>query len=448
MNKQSEGRYGRLLATGILLGIGAIQPLRAAESAYGLGYTAEYSDNITLVSSNERSGWIHSLLAGFAYQESTTDLVARVLAQATYNQYPKNSFGDETLLDLNSSAVWTISPRRFLWTLEDTARQALIDSTAPELPSNRTTVNVLSTGPDITLRLAPVHTLTFGARAADVYTGRVNADNKRFNGSAEWLYQMSSLTDLSLNYRILDVKFDDAALNNNYTRQDFFFRARYQPSPSRYLLDLGASDLSFDRGNDFRGTLTRLSWSRELTPQSAFGASLSREVSDTGSTVLSIAPPSGSSQTVATGDIYETKSGSIFYNQRGNRIGVQFQAGRDVRDFATIPQDSKGNNGRLQIDYFLSAESTVTLFAYYSRLEYPDLVRRDVIQNSGLRFDHRLTRTVSMGLEGRRSERRSTDSTLEFVDNRALLTLLYSSGPLFTPLRRSSGPLFTPSRGG
>lgn len=436
MNKQSAGIHSRLLMTGILLGIGAIQPLRAGESAYGFGYSAEHSDNITLVSANERSDWIHSLFAGFAYQENTTDLVARVLAQATYNQYQRNSFGDQTLFDLNSSAVWTISPQRFFWTLEDTARQALIDSTSADTPTNRTTVNVLSTGPDVSLRLAPVHTLTFGARVGDVYTGRVNADNKRFNGSAGWLYQLSSVTALSLNYQILDVRFDNTTFYNDYTRQDFFFRARYQPSLSQYLLDLGTTSLSYDRGNDRRGTLARLSWSRELTPQSAFGAFLNREFSDTGSAVLAATPPVELSQTVATGDAYETKGGSVFYNRRGNRIGMQFQAGRDVRDFATTPQDRKEANGRLQIDYFLSAVSTVTLFAYYTQSEYTDLVRRDTIQNLGLRFDHRLTRTVSLGLEGRRNERRSTDSTLEFVDNRALLTLLYSSGPLFTPLRR------------
>lgn len=425
----------KCLASFVLV-IGIVSPLHAGEFAYGLGYGISHSDNITRAPSNEISEVTHSYLAGFAYMERTVDLVAHVLAQGEFLDYQDDVFGDESIYNVDASAIWIISPQRFFWTLEDTARQALIDSTSADTPTNRTTVNVLSTGPDVSLRLAPVHTLTFGARVGDVYTGRVNADNKRFNGSAGWLYQLSSVTALSLNYQILDVRFDNTTFYNDYTRQDFFFRARYQPSLSQYLLDLGTTSLSYDRGNDRRGTLARLSWSRELTPQSAFGAFLNREFSDTGSAVLAATPPVELSQTVATGDAYETKGGSVFYNRRGNRIGMQFQAGRDVRDFATTPQDRKEANGRLQIDYFLSAVSTVTLFAYYTQSEYTDLVRRDTIQNLGLRFDHRLTRTVSLGLEGRRNERRSTDSTLEFVDNRALLTLLYSSGPLFTPLRR------------
>jgi hypothetical protein len=47
-----------------------------------------------------------------------------------------------------------------------------------------------------------------------------------------------------------------------------------------------------------------------------------------------------------------------------------------------------------------------------------------------------LSRTVSLGLEGRHHDRTSTDSSSNYVDNRVLFTLLYSSGPLFTPLRR------------
>jgi len=448
-NKQSgsKRKRGKLLITGVILCSGVAGPLQAGESAYGVGYMGEHSDNITRVSTNEQSDWIHSLLAGFAYQERTTDMVARVLAQATYYDYQKDTFSDETLFDLNSSAVWTISPQRFFWTVQDDYQQALLNATLPDTPANRTNLNVFSTGPDVYLRLAPVHTLMFGARVGDVYTGDANADNKRFSGLAGWLYQSSPVTTLSLNYQVLDVKFEDSTLNNDFTSQDLFFRAQFRPSRSQYILDLGTTHINFDRGEDLRGTLARLSWIRELTPQSSFGASVSKEFSNTASDVLAATPatdpaageptaPSGISRTVITADVYETKGGTIFYTHRGSQVGVQFLAGRRKLDYATTPQDRKETNGRLQIDYFFSAASTATLFTEYTRTEYLDFIRRDTDQNSGLRFDYHLTRTVSVGLEGRRTERRSTDSTVDFVDNRLLFTLLYSSGPLFTPLHR------------
>jgi hypothetical protein len=173
-------------------------PVQAGEFAYGLGYLATHSDNVTRVPIDERSDWINSYLAGFAYRENSADLVAHVLAQAEYDTYHMHTFGNQTLYYLDSSAVWTVSPQRFTWTVEDQARQALINSTGVVTPTNEVGINVLSTGPDALLRFSPVQSLALGARVGDVYTGSVDADNKRFNGSAGWLYQASSVTTYSL----------------------------------------------------------------------------------------------------------------------------------------------------------------------------------------------------------------------------------------------------------
>jgi hypothetical protein len=433
---------------GTLLCVGAVDPLQAGEFAYGLGYTAEHSDNIARVSTNERSDLIHTLLTGFAYQENSIELVAHVLAQATYNTYQKNSFGDETLFDVNSSAVW-ISPQRFFWTLEDRYQQGLVDSTGVDTPANRTNVNVFSTGPDVYLQLAPVHTLAFGARAGYVYTGRANADNKRFTGTAGWLYQSSPITTLSLNYHLLNVRYDDSVLNDDYSSEDIFVRADFRPSRSRYVFDLGVTNINFDRGNDASGTLARLSWIRQSTPESSFGASVTKEFLDTGSDALATTTSGSQRSTsgqasVITGDVYTTKGGNIFYSHRGSQFGVDFLAEKRKLDFETTPQDRKETTGRLQVKYFSVGSTTTTLFTEYIRTEYISIVQRDTEQNTGIRLDYQINRTLSLGLEGRHLDRSSTVSSSNFVDNRALFTVLYSSGSLFTPLR--SEPLFTPLR--
>lgn len=404
---------------------------------------AAHSDNVTQVSANEQSDWVHSVLAGFAYQENSADLVAHVQAQATYNTYQNKTFGDEKLFDLNSSAVWTISPQRSLWTLQDEYQQGLINSLGVDTPANRTNINVLSTGPDVYLRLAPVHRLAFGARVGDVYTGQVNADNKRFNGTAAWLYETSPRTTLSLNYQILDVRFDDAVVNNDFTTQDIFFRTLYRPSRSQLTLDLGASHVNLDRGNDLRGTLGRLSWNRELTTESNLGATFGKEFLNTGSAVLATtditvppgsAPPSSSvSTTTITGDVFTSKGGTVYYNRRSSQFRMQLIAGQKKLDYAQEPLDNRETTGHMELGYFFSAVTKATLYTNYTRTEYLDFSRRDTDQIFGLRFDHNLKRTVSVGLEVSRAERRSTISAADFVDNRLFLTLLYSSGSLFTP---------------
>lgn len=443
------GKCGKLLVVGVLLG-GMVSPMQAGEFAYGLGYLATHNDNISLVPTNERSEWIHSPLAGFAYQENTADLVARVLAQAEYNNYQEGTYGNETLYYLNSSAVWTISPQRFFWTVEDTARQALVDSTGADTPSNRASVNVLSTGPDFFVRFSPVQTLVLGARLGDVYTGRANVDSKRFNGVAAWQYQASSVSTYSLNYQTLEIRYDNSTLNNSFRRQDVFARAQYRPSRSQYTLDLGKSDINRDRGSDLNGTLARLMWTRQLTTESTLGISASREFSDTSTDILSMSqalntPATTVVQTaqdtvltsgVLTSDVYLAKHGEIFYYLRGSQIGVQFQASQRNYDFEIIAQDRKETGGRMEIDYFYSAAATASMFMRYTKIKYLNFVRSDTDYDTGIRYGYRLTHTVNWEMEGQRSQRYSTDPTQKYVDNRVLFSILYSSGPLFTPVRR------------
>lgn len=426
-----------------------VKPLQAGEFAYGLGYVATHSDNIALVPTDERGDWIHSLLAGCAYQENTSDLVARVRGQAEYNHYQEHTFADEPRYYLDSSAVWAISPQRFFWTLEDAARQALINSTVANTPPNRTSVNVLSTGPDAVVRFSAVHSLAVAVRAGDVYTGRADADNKRLNGSVGWLYQASSVTKYSMNYQVLDIRYDNSTLNNDFNRQDVFARAEYRPSRSQYVLDLGVTDVNRDRGNDLRGTLARLSWIRQLSPESTFGVSASTELSDTSTDILAAsqiltAPTAAPAQAatiaaqpqyVITSDVYKAKNGEIFYTRHGSQLGWQFAVSQRKFDYETnITNSRKETGGRLQIDYSYSEATTATLFTTYLKTEYLDFIRRDTDRYSGIRLGYRLTSRISLGLEASRADRTSTDTTLSFVDNRALLSVLYSSGPLFTPV--------------
>jgi hypothetical protein len=450
VKRHSRGsvKYGIPLMTGILLGSSIVGPLQASEHAYGLGYVATHDDNITRVATDKRSDWIHSVLAGLAYQENTPSLAAHVLAQAEFDNYQKNTFGNETLYYLDSSAVWTISPQRFLWALEDSARQALIDSTSVDTPANRTGINVLSTGPDVLLQFSPVHTLALGARVGHVNSGRADVDNDRSNVAVGWLYKATSITTYSLNYEALDVNYDNSTLNNDFRRQDGFARVEYHPSRSRFALDLGASYINRDRGDDLKGSLARLMWTRELTEESSFGISTSREFFDTGSDILAeshavmTAPvttaSTAASTVLASGvvahDVYVAKRGEVFYTRHGSQIGVKLDASYRKFDFETTPDDRKETGGTMELAYSYSAETTASLIADYTKTEYLNFVRSDTDRDFGVRIGYRLSPRVSLGLEGHRTDRASTDPTLDFIDKRVLISVLYSSGPLFTPV--------------
>jgi hypothetical protein len=436
---------GRSLAF-FLLFFGAISPLQAGQFAYGLGYVATHSDNIARDALNERSEWVHSYLAGFSYLENTADLMARVFAQATYYDYQDDTFDDESVYNLNSSLIWTISPQRFTWTLEDAYAETQISTTTADTPANRTNINVFSTGPDLYVRLSPVNTLAFGVRAGNVSTSETNIDNDRLSTSASWLYQATSFSTYSINFETLDVTYDDAVSNIDYTRHDAFVRADYHPSRSQYLIDLGASKISPDSGRELEGTLTRFSWIRQLTQESSFGLSASGEYADTGADVLaastaaglSIGTPSSTTTTlssdVVTSDVYYAKRANMFYTRHGSQFRVDFLANSQDIDFETTAQDRKEYGGALEVGFFYSQATSVKLFTEQTRTEYLNFVRRDTDRDSGIRLGYLVSRRIGLELEGRRTDRASTDPTAEFEENRVFLSIVYSSGELFVPM--------------
>ena len=440
------GRVSSKLLALLILLTGCVSLSQAADFAYGLQYTAARSDNISRTPSNEISETTHSYLAGFTYLERTSDVTARILAQAEYHDYQDDIFADETVYNLNSSLVWTISPQRFTWTVDDVYEQTQLDTTTVDTPANRTNVNVFSTGPDFFLRFNPVHTLAIGARAGNVYTGQANADNNRFSGLARWLYQATSASVYSLNFHTMNVNYDDSTLNNDYARHDVFARAEYRPSRSQYIIDLGATAIKRDRGEDLDGTLARLSWIRQLTTESSFGMSASGEFSDTGTDILTALNASESftgmpvstsvsqASDIVTSDVYYAKRGNIFYYRRGASFAMDFSASTQELDFETTPQDRKEIDGRLELNYFYSGTTSITLFTEQTRTDYQNFVREDTDRDSGLRLGYRVSRTVTLSLEGRRTDRTSTDPTVEYEENRVFLSLLYSSSPLFTPI--------------
>jgi hypothetical protein len=438
---KSTGRGGGLKRAALtVLFFAVVFPVQAGEFAYGIGYSATHSDNITRASAaiDERSEIIHSYLAGFAFIENTSTVIARVLAQAELRDYQDDIFGDETLFNMKSSLLWELSPRRFTWTVDDTYEQTRISAAVADTPDNRANVNVFSTGPDVYIRFSPVQTLALGARAGNVYTGRANADSDRFSGSARWLYQATSSNIYSLNYEVLDVNYDDDTLNSNYSSHAIFLRADYRPSRSQYTIDLGATKINTDRGQDLDGTLARFSWLRQLTSDSNFGMSASGEFRDAGADILTASSATTPSAALTSGeitsDVYYVKRGSLFYNRRGARFGMELSLYTQDLDYETTLQDRKETGGLLNLVFFLSGTTSVTLSTDQIRSEYRDFVRRDTDRDSGIRLDYRMTRSVTLALEGRREDRSSTIPAAEYVDNRVYFSILYRSSPLFTPV--------------
>lgn len=418
----------------------------AAQTDYGIGYAGEYTTNVRRTPSDAEDEWINSVIAGFTYTENTQELAAFVTGQAQYRDYSSDSFGDETLYFLNSSLLWTISPQRFTWTVEDSYREITLDTTAAATPTNRAGSNVFSTGPDVRFEVNPVHALVVNARYGNVYVGDTGLDNNRYSGLVGWEYQSSAVTQWALNAQQLYVDYEDDAAASDYRQNNVFLQMLRRYPQSQFLADAGKTKFKRDNGGEADGSLLRVEWRRTLSAVSNFGVLLSREFQDTGADLLGLvatpgtpvggtAPPAAANN-VVTGDLYYSRRADVFYSRQDGRLAWTMRAtGREL-DFQTIAQDRREAGLNLSATYNYSAVGAVSLLGQYLRTDFEDTRRDDEDTSLALRYTYQARRNLGMMIEGRRIERSSTAVNSDYVDKRALFTIQYTTGPLYAPFNQ------------
>jgi len=432
----------------LLVAAPSIQTTHAGELAYGVGYYVESSDNIRRTPTNTVDDVTNSVFAGFTYLENGPVLDAHLTALAEYRDYKYDTYNDGPLYYADASLLWRIAPQRLSWVLVDRYDQITRDTSLPDTRDNQVDANVLSTGPDIYVRLGQVNTLALELRygKATYGQGYGEADNSSYGGSLRWLYAANSEMTYSLNYQASQIYYDDEILNDNYSRQDFFVRAETHQARSRFLLDLGITKIDREKAGETNGPVARLTWSQQLTSESSASILLAGEYLDTGTDLLSTAtsttpvpgapPPSNANGGITT-DLYYQKRAELFYGLSGGYLGLNLRAFyRDI-DYESVPQDRLESGEMLDVTYNTSSALATTIYGRHMDVHYQNVVRDDWENEAGIRFLYRLNRNVSATLDVWRSWRYSTDPLQEYTDNQVLLALLYSSSPLFAPTRRT-----------
>ncbi len=424
-------------------------PALAGQYDFGLGYSLSHDSNITGSSVDPRAEWTEQLFGGFGYEEHSAELNARLVAQAEKRHFVRNSFQDDTGFFLDSAAVWTISPRQFTWSVEDTFREVNLNPSAPDTPANRTKTNSLSTGPEFTFRVNPTDVPVIGARYGRFYVQGPGGNNERYTLYTRWLHQISAPTAVSLNFEATRIQFAPPAFYTDLSREDLFLRYDILSPHNRQTVDIGTTRLRQYGGQELNGRLARYTAQLTLTSQSALRAFLADQISDTYSDTIRavISPTIPTIQTdaaalpftgsnVAAADVYHSRRGEFGYVNRGDQFGYSLQGYLRRVDYANLPQDYAEKGGRFSLSWLFSVQAQAYAFTQYMRRTFPGIDEQDADRNRGVGVTYKLGRSLSVTLEAGQTERQSTVQSATFVDRRALLVLGYSTGPLFLPRPR------------
>ena len=138
----------------------------------------------------------------------------------------------------NADLRYLFVPGRFEWVLTESFGQSEIDPFAASTPDNRENINYFTTGPDFTVRLGSVGSLTLFGRYSMTQFEDSNFDDERLLGGLSLGRDLSARSNVSLNATAERVEFDDQTAGSDYDRQSAFLR--YEIEGARTTIGAGS----------------------------------------------------------------------------------------------------------------------------------------------------------------------------------------------------------------
>jgi hypothetical protein len=411
----------------------------AAQVDFGVGLTASYETNINRVETGAKPEITESIIGGFTASENTGDLNGHVLAQVEHRHFVKGTFSDDTTAFVDGAGLWTITPRRFTWLVEETFREVQLNLTAPDTPSNRAKSNSLNTGPNVTFPLSSTNSILVGGRYGRFDIQDSVNDNRRYGLLVSGVHSLSPQSRISANYQAVRTFFEpEATPFPKVLREDEYFRFERLYAGTGATIDLGSSRVTRYGGDPLVGNIVRASLMKATGPDSAIRMLYADEISDTFSDLIrgvtEVASPSDPGVVVlqgtsfATADLYHSQRAEVAYGSQGSRFQYSLLGyGRRV-DFQTLDEDYDERGGRFTLGWILSGATRVSLLGDYTRRDYQSFFRQDVDRNTYLTGEFRLNRNMTVTVFGNIAQRDSTADGQSYVDRKIMITLGYSTG--------------------
>lgn len=128
----------------------------AWEGEYGIRLSAEKDDNVAMALEDEQDSTTKEARLIIDINHAGNLLTASIAGTASKQNYSSDDVdSDETQIEGRANLNMELVPKRFFWSFENSAAVGIIDPQVADTPENRTQTNRMSTGPDLSMTIAP-----------------------------------------------------------------------------------------------------------------------------------------------------------------------------------------------------------------------------------------------------------------------------------------------------
>lgn len=421
-----------IVASIIIFELTTTKNVKAIDLTYEVNSNIEYSDNVRRANENPINTWTGIVGASANYSQQASNYAINIRPEFLYRNYRNEQLEDRLYLDLDATLLLDLKPNSFLWSFENYLTQTTVDIMEPDTPFNLQQTNLFSTGPDFNYRINKGRNIEFRLRYLDFYYEISNTDNKRFGVLTSIKSNRDAVTQNSINFDYVVVKYQDGINNDDYNRADAYFSQEKIYENTEYRIDLGYTGIKRRNSGNLGGAMANLRIEKDINSRSGvFVAGYVQYTDSSRNFLFSRAyrdniNPIGAA---VTSYIYYEKLLSVQYRWSGTVNNWNF-------DYSYSDQDYGGRNNDLDRRFQqagilytrnISVLMSMGLSARFTKTNYLNYDSEDKDKEISASIQYRLSRSFTSMFQYSRSTRDSTEIARNYLENRAVLSLVYNN---------------------
>lgn len=353
-----------------------------------------------------------------------------------YRTYTQNEFDNEARGNFLAVADYFIVPDTLDWYITDRLANAPIDPLGSTSPINVQFVNVLETGPRLTMRPGGSNEISVSVARADIRAEESPVDHTRDTGSLGFLHDVDQNMSFGVVGEVRRVDFEEETGAEDFDQQEAHLTFDSRNETVNLSVAAGRSRFELVDAEGMEETTGWLRLRARRTSDSTIYAAVERTANDTATSMLldeQLLQQGGVPGFTVTGDPFFSELAVVRYT-RGWRAHDWFVA-LNVRDFDyfSSPLDRRQRSARLGARFVMSARILLSLTAARTNIDYRDLDQYDTVNSLDAEFDYRIGRNWSIVTGASHYERDSENLAYAFKET--MISLFFSYSPQRSVIR-------------
>ncbi len=417
----------------------ATKNLQAVESSVNYRLGTSYTDNSLLAAKNKKDELTINSLVGFSLGDQLRVINYSLLANVNYTNYTKNTLADTTFYRMLADFNWEIIPSSLIWQINNNLSVQEINRLNRPLPTNKQQVNIFSTGPSYIYRLSPINRILLDYRYSDIkYDKKIlitNVDNQRNVYKLAVEHKISAASSITLNYDDTAVNYLDETNNIDFTGNSIYLSYNAVKARSTIALSAGVSKAKLvTNTRDYKSDFFNAQWDYQINFGSNLSARYRKGLSDASSDIgLSNFLNSGGVNNANINDssIFTVERFYLIYNQIKANWKTSYILNGVEQDYDEVRPTQKTLGGIVNFNYNLSR--TLVLTSSVSQVVRKSLASNEIKTNDrmfsiGTRYY--ISTNLQFITQYRRNNRTSNQVGRSYDENVLSLSLTYSNAPL------------------